>query len=395
MSSNPDLNVNLPSRRPIALAVTVISDYQAFNDDNFAEKYRGFLAQLGGVHPLLFSFESLSQGRPLYERRGDNPWFLVVFAEQLIVALLPLHLETFGVWPLQFRRLRLWGKIGCNNDLHPADFLARPDYAEQAAEVVVGYLQQELGRRFDEIHLLRIRADSALVRQIANRLPQFECDSKDEANYVYSGQIKLSQRITGETFRKIRKAREGLIAHFSNVEYVCVTHLTAELFDELAALHIARQKALVEQGRQRASFFEDRLEREVLFKRLCMAEQAGALRLYTLRLDGDLVCYLLCVGQAGSTLALITAFKEIVGHRYHARCLWHYAFQQELECFGTQMIDMGYGGHQLKQTFSTDLIPLKTISIKDPRNQLSALRRRGWRFAKQAKDYLKQLKREI
>lgn len=393
MSFTSDPATGAPSLGRDELTIAVISDYQTFQDANFAEKYQDFLSRVGGVCPLLFSADRLFQGRSLYERRGDKLWFLVVFSGQTIVALLPLQLETFGVWPLSFKRLRLWGKIGCYNDVQSSDFISVAEHAEQAAEAVAIYLQRELGRSFDEIQLMRIRADSVFTREIETRLPTFEAAKTAEAVYMYSGKVKITERIKGETFRKIRKARERLVEDFAQVEYACITQITPELFDELAQLHITRQHALVEQGRQRFSFFEDPVERKVLYGQLCLAEQAGAIRLYTLRLDGELATYLLCIGRAGTTMALITAFKEIAAHRYQARCLWYYAFQQELENFDTQIINMGYGGHQLKETFSTDLMPLKTLSIRDRTHKISVFRYGILQAAKRVKDYLKKIKK--
>ena len=222
MSFTSDPATGAPSLGRDELTIAVISDYQTFQDASFAEKYQDFLSLVGWVCPLFFSADRLFQGRPLYERRGDKLWFLVVFSGQTIVALLPLQLETFGVWPLSFKRLRLWGKIGCYNDVQSSDFISVAEHAEQAAEAVAIYLQRELGRRFDEIQLMRIRADSVFTRVIETRLPSFEAAETAEAVYMYSGIVKITERIKGETFRKIRKARERWVEGFAQVEYACI-----------------------------------------------------------------------------------------------------------------------------------------------------------------------------
>lgn len=344
------------------IAITKFSD---FLKEDFTEKYREFISEIGGIYPLYFSIEAMTLTLPLYSAKGETPFFIVVFNDHKIVAFLPMQVETVGHYPLVYRTLRLWGKAGRYNDCQHGDFMALPDYKEQAANVAIQFLAKQYTEQYDQIIFNRIDQNTLFFNRIDQHFTGGKSPDWDEQAHLYCSNIPLNERIKGKTRRSIRTATEKLLTGPEAFTFHCYSSIDDQLMKEISHLHIERQQALIKVGRERMCFLEDDLEKRVFFQHLQYAQSLNALRIYALRLDQDLVCFLINVSLGGHTDALLTAFAKNPAHNYMVRCLWYYAFDSELNHFAVDVINMGYGTHVLKRTFSTQLVPLSSLSFRN------------------------------
>ena len=345
--------------------VMTITKFSDFLKSDFTPKYRDFINEIGGIYPLYFSVEAMTLTLPLYSLKGETPFFVVVFYDHKIVGFLPMQVETVGHYPLVYRTLRLWGKAGRYNDCQHADFMALPEYQEQAANVAMQFLAKEYTEQYDQIIFNRIVTDTLFFNRIDKNFAGGKSFGRDDPVHLYCANIPLDERIKGETRRKIRKANEKLLAGPEAFTFHCYSSLEDKLIEDICHLHIERQHALIKVGQERMCFLEDDLEKRVFFQHLQYAQSLKALRIYALRLNQNLVCFLINVSLGGYTDALLTAFAENPEHKHMARCLWYYAFDSELNHFSVDVINMGYGTHILKRTFSTQLVQLFSLSFRN------------------------------
>lgn len=356
------------------LDIKLLTTFHDFTHVEFATSYNHFLSFLGGIFEFFFSAEHMLKMRPLYEQRGETPFFICIFSENKMVAFLPMQVQEIGVKPLQFKRLRLWGRSGHYNSNHHSGFMCLSEYEKEASAVTLDFLRAEFNAKFDEIILTRVKKEGPFLNHLDAYFDSVEYRSNEEKDHIYRSSTPLENRIKGETRRKIRKASESLAAAFEDVSYQLHQQINMSLFESLATLHIQRQRELIESGRKRMSFFEDPIEKQTFLNQLQYAQDKNALRIYTLHLNNELICFLVCFNLNGYTDAILTAFKELSEHRYMPRCLWYYAFDQELNQLSTRVIDMGYGTHTLKSTFSTEALPLENIRIKNQRKISSKIK---------------------
>lgn len=378
----------MPSTGLEACAITEMAD---FLSEGFTQKFNEFLNGVGGFYPWCFSQDSIKMSAPLFMRNGGKPFFVMVTCGGKLVAFLPMQTEEFGRYPLQYRRLKTWGHAGLYNDNYRTDFLCLPEYLDRAPETAMQFLSSTFKNNFDEIVFGRVVKEPPFYNLLDKYFGVSDFLNNKEKRHIYKGEVRLDSHVTGDKRRKIKRGTRQLRDVFSTIEYCCHDSIDDELFDNICKMHIARQKEFISQGKSRMNFLENPTEREVFRNKLMYAQEKGALRIYTLRLDSEMASFLLCFSFGGFTEACLTSFAKMPGHNYMTRCLWHYAFDQELNHHGTRVIDMGHGTNLLKKNFSTDLVPLTTISFENDSRIISRLKNRTrdlqWQLKKLGRRY--------
>ncbi|WP_193161095.1 GNAT family N-acetyltransferase [Microbulbifer hainanensis] len=353
------------------LDVFAILKMSDFLKEDFQKRYEDFLGKLAGFYPWCFSSEAMRIKEPLFTEYGETPFFITVTRGSMIVAFFPMQIKSVGSAPFFYRRLRIWGQVGRYNDNYRTEFLCLPEYIDSAPQIAMSFLAKEFYSRFDEITFGKIVCEGPFYglinKYFKGGMTLNECGNK----HIYNSNVKLETHISGNVRQKIRRAKEKLHDSFSKVEYLCYTKIDPVLFEEISEIHIKRQQHFEKSGKSRMNFLADNLEREIFFNKLVYAEKNDALRIYVLRVDSKIVCFLLCFGFGGFTDVCLTAFTEVLKNHYMSRSLWYYAFDQEISNFGAKILDSGYGTSLMKSSFSTETKPVVDVSFVNKSNLAS------------------------
>ena len=371
----------------IKLRVDLIRDIKELCSGSYAARYGEFAERLEGIHCLVYSVPWLRITSAAVMQEDDCLFFVTVSRGQEIVGVAPFHVERLGWGRLSFRQLHYWGKGSGYTEYPVPTMIALPGYRRQCADIVTDNLKDTYRGEFDEINLTRVDPQDYFIRHLCNAfMMRADTDHGDQL-HLFVNEQSIDRRLQGENLRRIRKARERLTHDFENAEFACLTSLDESVLEEIRRLHIRRQKEIMETGRPRISFFEDPVENEVTVKLIRHSQAIGAMRTYTLRLDGKLVSFWICFHCNGYTLAYITACTPVPGHKYATACNWRYMYKEEMERHGARTIDTGVGSHILKVKFCNRVIDLRSIVLQNQysygsrirQSQISVLRRaRQW-----------------
>jgi hypothetical protein len=358
------------------LSIQAIHSLSELERGPLATSYRSFCTRLSGFSQLGFSTEWMRVVEPAYTRQGEHLFFLAAFDGPEMVGLAPFVKFVRGRGWTRLRQLRLWGKCGRYVE-YPTVSVQAVDGAKPA---VVGAVMQALSGplrgEFDEIALNRVDPADPFVQALCERFAVSQDVDYGDKIHLFGAHQHIDEKLKGENLRRIRKGERGLREAFSSVEFVTVHDPDPELIEELRALHIARQRVLIEEGRPRISFFEDPVENRVTLDMMKVAQERGSLRVYLLRLDGAVVNFWICYGSDGYVQAGVTATAPVPGHKYASSCLWRYMLVEEIETYGTRWVDAMFGSHVLKRKFSNTFHPVRTMLLQN-RNGLGSRARLG------------------
>ena len=352
--------------------VTLIRNLEQLISGPYTEQYEQFVAALPGYDQLSYSRQWLKISAPLFIKSSDDIFFVLVFLGARLIAMAPFYLEQHGRSVFSFRQLHLWGKGNGYMDFPLASMVSLHEYREQSIAAIIDSLKSSFQDEFDEINLTRVDPTDPFIHQLCTTFKvRAKIDHGDQQHIWVDGKL-IDEKLKGENLRRIKKASERLAQDFKEVAFSCVSTIDDGLLDEIRKLHIRRQNDVINEGRTRISIFEDPVESEVTINLIKYNQSVDALRIYTLRLDNLLAGFWVCFHSHGYTQAYLTAFIPVPEHKYAAACLWRYMYKEEVERFGTQIIDSGFGTHNLKRKFCNHLIDLRSFMLK---NQFSLLSR--------------------
>ena len=373
--------------------VTLIRDLNQLITGNYAVRYEQFVESLSGYHRLSYSTQWLKIIAPLFIQRNDGIFFVLALLGQRIVAMAPFYLEQHGRGVFSFRQLHLWGKGNGYMDYPLASMISLEEYKEQSIECIVNSLKTSYQDDFDEINLTRVDPTDSFIQQLCSTFKvSANTDHGDQQHFFVNGQL-IDDKLKGENLRRIKKAAERLTQDFVEVEFSCQTTVDDSLLEEIRQLHIRRQKDVMNEGRSRISIFEDPVECEVTNSLFNFNQSINAMRTYTLRLDGRLAGFWVCFHYNGYTQAYLTAFIPVPEHKYAAACLWRYMYKEEVERFGTQTIDSGFGTHNLKRKFCNHLVNLRSFMLQNQYSLFSRARQSMMYAMRQSRKIYRSMRR--
>jgi hypothetical protein len=347
------------------LSIRVIQSLGELEQGPLADSYRSFSERLSGFGPLGFSLEWLRAVAPAFTRNGEHVYFVTALDGSSIVGMAPFVRLVRGRGLTRFRQLRLWGKCGRYTEYPPLSVVTLDGAEGAVGTAVVEAMTGPLRGDFDEMALNRVDPTDDFIRALAERFSVYEDVDHGDKIHLFGAHEPIDVKLKGENLRRIRKAERDLREAFSSVEFLTVRAPDPEMIEEMRALHIERQRDLIEEGRPRISFFEDPVENRVTLDMMRLAQQRDALRVYLLRLDGRIVNFWVCYGWDGYMQAAITATAPVPGHKYASSCLWRHMLTEEIETHGTRWVDAMFGSHVLKRKFSNTFLPVRTMALQN------------------------------
>lgn len=343
--------------------VDVVTNLELFSEGDLGRKYKHFVKKLSGINSLLFSNDFLKIISPIALAENSTPFFIIVSRNDAIIGLAPLILESYGINRFFFRRLNLWGKGTSYFEYPTPRIIAIDGNEELVVKFVLNYLKENLRGQFDEIFLNRVDMNDLFTQSLCDTFkPSFTNPNLDRQLFFLSHQT-IDEKLKGENLRRTKRAVVRLEEAYENVKYQCHFELSQRLVNEIVNLHIQRQNEVNVSGGSRYSFFEDPIELQATKDILDYSQKNNCLRVYTLHVNDELICFWIGLHNDGYTLGYITAFKPLDGHPHAPSSLLRFAFKEELERFGAKIIDSNYGANILKKKFSNHFLDLGQVLL--------------------------------
>lgn len=336
------------------------------------DSYTSFLRIIGGLYEEYYSLEYLEASDKTFKALGASPFFILVLEENEIVAVFPFQLTKNRCFKLQ-SIISFWGElpIYAHNNFHKI-LISGHDSA--LIDQVVSYLKTEVFGKWD---LLEFNYVKLLDENINYFISKFELISKSEfphkAYYASFEKSTVETVIGSKKASNIRRLKKKLDKDFSSVTASMKVHVGDKEFNEIKGIHSQRQKDANSQGYDRELFFEDPLQ-ECYLRTLFKAwSDKGTVRYYSLQIDERLAAVVLFNHSKDVAYNLITAIDTEYSRYGPGRVLYYDSFKSELDQFGIQKIEMGWGSNKLKEDYSTDEDTLYNVQIRSPRLSSRAL----------------------
>lgn len=323
--------------------------------DAHAAAYDALVDDQPGQRPPLLARRWISSLRDAYLQRGASLFFLALMQGERMVALLPLVLRSVPRRLPLVRKLQFFGQEAEALALvnFCADMVVRRDEDPVAAlEEFRSFLFGQAANRWDLMELHRFCSTSSYrddfervfgLRGVESLLPGYALDLPSRVEDIGLHQSKNSARALKRRLNRLRDS--GLL-----FEFELRSCIDDSLFAEIAALHSDRQNTLAARGRAgRDALFERQLLRAGLQSALRGAAAAGRLRIYTLRIGGELASVQILFGHRGEACAWLTAMNSRMERFSPSRLLLAEANRIEVERFGTRIVDHMPGFTVLKE----------------------------------------------
>ena len=319
------------------------------------EAYDALISRQSGQRPPILRRSWMAGLWPAYVRQGSSLFFIAVMRGQAMVALMPLVCRTApGRLPL-VRKLQFFGQEA--GALALVNFCADIPVCPQenpleSMQAIREFLFTRLPDRWDVIELRGFFHDSpcrAAFEQVfcaqagELSLPGFAADLPAEAESLSACFSKSTTRTLKKRLRRLHES--GL--HF---EFSVFTRMDEDLFGEIASLHSSRQTELAMRGRKgRDSVFDHPSLKAGLLLALVAQADVGALRIYMLRIEGNLAAVQLLFGHGAEACAWLTAMDSRYESFSPSRLLLDEMNRNEILLYGTRAIDHMPGATPFKQ----------------------------------------------
>ena len=321
------------------------------------ERYERFVERLPDVG-LFYRLEWLRRVWPLYQAHGGTMACLVAERKREPVALAPFEIERKGWLRGRTRILRCMGQIsGPLRQWEPQILVADPDDVEPSLAAMRGLLRRQAWR-WDLMELELMPKDAPTMQALAEALPEGQLieDPARSALVDLTGGFEayFMGRLNYKARNEVKRRRKHMEAEAQPIRFEESTEVTPGKWEELGALHIARQAALRARGDQRISHFEDPLRRRALSALLEWGRRDGCARHYWLYLQDRLAAYFLCFHRGRTLFPYLTAMDSAFAQYGPAKQLFYWMAQREAEVYGTQFVNMGLGMNSFKSEVATD-----------------------------------------
>lgn len=360
---------------PRVSSVTAISDLE-----RLGSAYTALLAQMPDARGLFYAPERLRVLAPHYlPDRSHHLLFLLAWREDRLIGIAPLMTIRHGWRQCFIRRVNFWGA-------EPGPMRMEGDFLIPDGHEVMHCLQAFLGHlrhRHSRIDLMDLR----YFRGISNCRKAF--DRLDGVRHLRQEDMvthramlpasfedyldALGKSVRTKTMNRMRALQREL-----GTELHCVSRLDDEVMAQVADLHTARQQLLSERGRSRHAVFEH--DRRTIAALLHLMEDAGQARHYLLKSGPRVIAFALGFHAQGTWYYWMTSFDTDLSRYEPGRVLMLMTVRDEIERFGTTLIDMMAGTTKIKLDFANQVIALDHCTGPGSARMVSRLRRtlRAW-----------------
>lgn len=323
--------------------------------------YASFLEAVGGIDAVFLSPTGMTILAPVYLRKDLTPFFVAVVEGTVVIALLPLILETKRLLPgIRLKRLHFWGRATECYSKHPCPrLLVREDHAtQQVYTFLVEALLGELMPLWDCWYLMHSYEDESGLTGLRNAGLDVRPElSPYMAFEIWSQDLEehgdLLSWLSGNARKLVRRGMRNAEQWTPPIRHVAAHEVSDELLQRVAEVHAARQNLMTSGGQDRINFFDDPVERAVVGDFLKFASLENALSVHMLQSDDALMAATFFVGKGREVFHYFYAWVPELQGTEGARLLWYLAIDDELKRGQRRRITHGMGETDTKRSFSS------------------------------------------